>query len=434
MANGQISAAHKLVVSQGLAAIGAALASFGIDVWFYQRTGSYSSFALIYIAATLPPILVAPFAGYAVDKVSAAKVLFYSQLATVLSLGALCILYVADLLNLPNIAACLFAIATAGEFKYTATSALVPRLVDEGSFNSVNGKQQAFRGIVVIMSPILGAVGYTYLGLTSLLGAAIGLGLYATYVSSSLRAAVPDAVPVARAGLANFLDDYRDGFLWLRGNRQLRLILVHFTVLFGFLSVAKALIVPHVLDSNGQGTLALVVSAQGVGLIVTGIALSRLRRTVSFDSLLFMGCHALGGVIMLFGLSGGLPMLPLSSFLMGVAICLVSAANQSLWQSRTPMHLQGKMTAIRSVSLYLLSPVAIYLSVPLSGLTERAIEDWLPPSLQSGPLQRWTAAVLVLAGASILICSVVAHLLSRRTSIEPSTTIEEADSEPNQVA
>lgn len=401
--------ARRLVVSQGFLSVGATLASFGIDVWFYQSSSSYANFALIYIAAVLPPILVSPVAGFVADRISKPRLLYLAQVCTLVLLAILMALYLLDVLHLYAIVSCVFLMAAAGEFRYTATTALIPELVKQTELTSINGTQQAFRGGVAIIGPLLGAVGYHYFGLLTLLGAATLFAVYATYVADSLARSIPMHQAGGRVALGQFVADYLSGLKWLRTEPQLKTVLLHFTIVFGFLSVFRALTVPHLLDVRGEDALAMVVSAQGAGLLFVGLVLAKVRPLQNFDAAVFVGCHLLGVAIVLFGLSSDLLGLTSGSFVIGACISLVATSNQSLWQSRTPRHLQGRMVAVRSVGLYVLSPVVIYLSVPAAKHIER--------EATIGGL-RWTGMLIVGLGIAVLIASAFSQLSYRRTSDE----------------
>ncbi|SOZ19093.1 membrane hypothetical protein [Cupriavidus taiwanensis] len=321
-------------------------------------------------------------------------------------LATLAALYLADALHLAAIILCVFLMAVAGEFRYTATTALIPELVKEGDLASVNGIQQAFRGGVAILGPLLGAVGYRYFGLLSLLSVATFLAVYATYVTRALEGNACKAE--GEIGVKSFFADYISGLAWLNGERQLKTVLMHFTLVFGFLSAFRTLTVPHVLDLKGEQLLAAVVSAQGAGMLFTGIMLARTRRQLNFESMVFLGCHVLGIAVALFGLSSHPLALVGTSFLIGACICVIGASNQGLWQSRTPKWLQGRMVAVRSITLYLLSPLAIYLSVPLADSVKKLTEDASIKFFTYGHLS-WSGLLVVGLGIAISIVSAISH-------------------------
>ncbi|WP_197498278.1 MFS transporter [Cupriavidus gilardii] len=422
-----------LVVSRGVAAIGNALASFGIDVWFYQTTGSYSNFATIYILTTLPPILISPLAGFLSDRLRKSKILYLSELVTLLLALILAVCYIFESLEFPVLAACIFFMAVASEFRYTAMTALIPELAKKAELNSVNGIQQAFRGAVVVTGPLLGAVAYSSLGLLPLLMiAALSCG-YAIVVA---RALMSFEANEARRGMGpiswmSFVNDYAVGLRWLRSVSSLTTILLHFTLICGFLALFRTLTVPHILDAMGQGWLALVVSAQGAGLLIAGIFLAKVGGSARPDRLLFAGCYTLSLSIIAFALCKTPFVLTVSAFAIGASICFVSASNQTIWQTLTPTEIQGKIVALRSMMLYVFSPMSIYISVPLAEhFKSKGVG--LPFSIAGIGQPTWSGLVLALVGVTVLVSSLISQLIYKFDVREPSIFSQDGKHEQNQ--
>ncbi len=414
-----------LVLSQGVASLGAALASFGIDVWFYKETGSYSNFAVIAILATLPPIIISPIAGFLVDRKNKTSILWWSEFATVVLSVLLALSCLAGVLNFSVISGSVFLIAVAGEFRYTAMMALIPEVTSREELSSISGVQQAFRGIVAVAGPLLGAAGYEYFGLLPLLFTSAIAGTFATLVAYRLNSRTRRSDSPQRFTFGGFIDDYAGGFQWLRRQTKLTVILVHFTFLFGLLAIFRTVLVPHVLDTMGERWLGSIVSAQGAGVLLAGLVLARVGKSIRSEVMLIVGCCSLGGAIIFFGLVEDSMVLVAISVVIGASISMVSAANQTIWHARTPQQIQGKIVAVRSMLLYLFSPFAIYLSVPVTDVLKNAKDrnflDLLPPDMTP----RWSGSILVLVGGLIIAATLLARMTWGRKSEGSSTCSEE---------
>lgn len=406
--------ARRLVVSQGVASIGAMLISFGIDVWFYKETGSYSSFATIAILATLPPIFISPIAGFLTDRIDRSKLLFFSELATLSLSLYIAALYLADALTFLSIACAVFLLAVAGEFRYTATTALIPDLAENEEINSINGMQQAFRGVVAILGPLLGAAGYEYLGLVPLVIASAGSAAYGSYVAYTLRAPNKNPAEAQHTLTWDFFGDYFVGFKWLKSEASLKVILIHFTFLCGLLALFRTLLVPYILDAMGTAWLGAVISAQGIGLLAGGLALARYGKLLKPEAILFRGCYGIGAFVALLGASGHPAAVILIAVGIGATISVASACNQILWQTRTPQQMQGRIIAIRSITLYALSPLTIYFSVPISNLIKR---DTLHDFGLLGKIEpnMWSSTIMITIGLLILVGSLGASIIYSRS-------------------
>lgn len=409
----EIDNARRLVVSQGVASVGATLATFGIDVWFYEETGSYSYFAAISMLAMLPPIFISPIAGFLTDRISRSTLLLWSELGTLLISAVVMALYLAGIFGFFTVAGCVFLMAVAGEFRYTATMALIPDITKREQLSSINGLQQAFRGIVAIAGPLLGAVGYEYFGLLPLVVVSLVSAGYASYVAYTLCSVKKEATGLQKLAAWDFIQDYAAGFKWLRGETGLKVILFHFALLCGFLALFRTLLVPHVLDVMGPGWLGAIVSAQGMGLLSAGLVIARYGKLLKPEAMLFAGCYGLGLAITFLGMLEYPAALVMMSFAVGASISLVSACNQTIWQMRTPPQMQGKIIAIRSMTLYVLSPIMIYASVPISSLFGRGM--WKPIELL-GPvgLHTWSGTIMMGVGLLVMVGSLMVRLICGR--------------------
>ncbi|WP_280813189.1 MFS transporter [Variovorax sp. TBS-050B] len=404
-----------LIVSRGLASLGGSIASFGIDVWFYKKTGSYSNFAVIAILTILPPIIFSPIAGFFADRANKSKILFWAELSTVLLFLLLGGLYLAEKLGFLAIATCIFLVATAAEFRYTAMVALIPELASKEKLNSVNGIQQAFRGAVIVIGPPLGALGYKYSGLILLLSGAILLSFYSIYVARTLSLShVGGEHENLRPVRSTFFKDYATSIEWINSKPGLKVVLFHFTLIYGVISIFGTLLTPHILTIKDEGWLAAVTSAQGGGLIAAGIVLGKFGEIINPQKLLFLGCHVMGVIFILFGIFNQEYAMIGLSLALGATISTVSAANQTIWQSNTPFQMQGKITALRSIMLYLFSPAAIYASIPISdffkGVVHRGFMGAMLPKGGHG----WSNAMFVSAGISVLLASFLVFLIFHR--------------------
>lgn len=355
----------KLIISRGLVSLGSALATFSLDVWIYQTTGSYSIYALIATLATVPPLLFALVAGFVVDRFNKARILITCELLSTCILLTSMALYLKARLHVESVALLVFLLATVNEFRYTALTALVPQVVSKNQLVAINGIQQAFRGLVVISGPLLGVAAYELLGLPWVLGICAVTNFYAIFATRGLKYSVPGRSTHGWKSFKDFLLDYKAGIQCIKNSSQLRSLLLFFAILNALISVYGALITPHMLRLENAKWLALVFSFQGAGLFLAGLVLLRKGARFTPEKILLTGSFGMGWLIFLMGITSQSSVVIAIAFLIGVQISLIASANQAIWQTNTPIEIQGKVIALRSMILYLLSPFAIYLSAPL---------------------------------------------------------------------
>jgi hypothetical protein len=147
-----------------------------------------------------------------------------------------------------------------------------------------------------------------------------------------------------------------------------------------------------------------------------------------------IGC-ALGGVIGLAGVGIGrsLPAWATTMFVMAMIFPTVNASSQTIWQSKVPPDLQGRVFSVRLMMAQFGSPLAMLLAGPLA---DRVFE----PGMQSGgvlarvfsPLVgtgpgAGMALMLVLAGILAMVAALVGYAYRPLRTVE--ATLPDHDAE-----
>ncbi|CAN5217541.1 MFS transporter [soil metagenome] len=404
-----------LIVSRGLVSFGSALTGFGLDIWVYRLTESYALFASIAALATLPPLIVSPFAGFLADKINKARILTFCEFGTIFLLVVTSVLYKFDQLSAGYVAGAVFGLATISEFRYTAITAIIPSIADKEQLISANGLQQAFRGTTMVCAPFLGAAAYQYLGLGTLLMVSASFGMYAIYASTMLVIETQGPKTPITFSLKAFWSGYVHGFKWLSQQRKLKAIVVHFTTINALIGVSSVLTTTRILDSYSANFLALIASSQGVGMLLIGVFLARAGGRFSAEALLFVGSFFLGTSMLVFGVFNNMPVMAISAFCIGASIAVIAIANQSIWQENTPAEVHGKIIAIRSMALYSFVPATLYVSAPLFPFLKVRLEGVKTAALLSGWSYTWQGVLQVTLALLVMTATVLFFRLSKQT-------------------
>lgn len=370
-----------LVLVMGVSSLGSMLTSFGLGVWIFRMTGSYTSMAMIGIATPLAIILTAPLAGYVADRYNKKNILICSDVASFTSVVLAVAFLFFDQLETASVALIVLMLAVANEFRYTATVSLIPQITPKERLLRINSIQQMFRGGVLMFGPVLGAVGLNTLGVSTLL-----IVDSATYFFSAAMLLISRSVvvqlDVGKNRSEGFVDNFKHGLRWVFKNRFLMVLLVFFLVVNAVISIFMVALSPYVLARGTNVELGLASAFMGAGMFSAGIILSKIKKSVEPLVLLIVGVCFLGSSLVLIGLSK--LDLPVWWFTPGVgaSISIIAAANQTIWQTHTPMDIQGKVIAVRSVAMYMLAPFSVLLSIPLVSLIfGKLITAFLPLSI-----------------------------------------------------
>ncbi|MQA18277.1 MFS transporter [Rugamonas rivuli] len=355
---------------QLISGVGSRLSAFALGIWVLQETGSTTRFALIFVAMSVPALLVSPLAGALVDRWDRRRVMLCCELLSAATMLSLAGLLAAGRLELWHIYAAVAVTAVANAFLAPAYSASIPLLANRDQLTRVNGLVQTGAAVAQVAGPLLAGVlvttfslhGVLLIDAASFLAGAVALAL----------ARVPR--PERSEGGESLWREAGDGFRYVRQRGGLLGLLSVFGVnnfLFGIASIA---ITPLVLSFADPARLGLQMGIGGAGLLLGGLAMTATggpRRRIHG----VLGCSLLAGLaIAVHGLAPSLVLVTAAGFAMFAVLPAISASNDSIWQSKVPAELQGRCFAIQR----LLSEAAMPLGYCLAGpLAEHLFEPML---------------------------------------------------------
>jgi MFS family permease len=113
------------------------------------------------------------------------------------------------------------------------------------------------------------------------------------------------------------------------------------------------------LLQGGAGELGLLISAGGVGAIVSGFFLAPLGRRLGQGALFLAGVTVAGAGIVALGLSGSVLVSSVVAAVIGGASIGASVTSGMLLQTMSPPRLRGRVLALDSVLWNLVNPVSL---------------------------------------------------------------------------
>ncbi|MGG6311912.1 MFS transporter [Paenibacillus macerans] len=358
-----------------------ALATFGdwfdalaIQVLVAYRWGADPLLlALIPVSMALPAVLLGSFAGTLADRLQKAKLMFLCDLLTA-GLTAAILVAPGLLWLLPLLA----LRAAAGVFHVPAQQALTRQVVLPGqllqatSLNGLVGQGSKVAG------PLLGAVTLAALSPQACIVINIAARLLSAALLFPLRRLQGLPVPAAetdrgkvgegqrRPKLAEFLADWREGWLFIAHTKQVRN-----TMVFGFIGMIVLMMIDYqfptllrVIAPENESLIGWLVSAIGAGAVIVLLLLKRLNR-VSSGFGLGGGCAVIGTGIALLGWcppGTGVGLLLGLGLLIGIGNGAYLLTQNYVLQKETPEHAVGRVFGIQNTMSSL-----IMLTAPLAG-------------------------------------------------------------------
>ena len=342
-----------LLLGQISSLIGNGTLKFALAMYVLERTGSAAVFAGMLAAAMLPTILLSPFGGVLADRMNRRTLMIALD-----ALSALAVLLAGVVLplghDLPIITALLVALSVLGAFESPTVQACVPQMLSEDALEKGNAAVSQAAALASLVTPFLGSVVYTAVGMAPVLYAAAACFLLTACLEGCIRLAPPQA-PTLRS-MAILKTDLRAGlhFLCREQPDVLKLLLLAaLTSLFiaGTAVVGFPFLVRTVLGLSAE-LYGAAESAMGVAAVLGGLFVGLMDRRLFMGRMVwtFIG---VGVALMLAGVAFLLPLGAVGGYLVLTAMfcfCQFGCSVFSAWaisaiQRRTPEQMMGKVMA-----------------------------------------------------------------------------------------
>ncbi|HET7567133.1 MAG TPA: MFS transporter [Gaiellaceae bacterium] len=384
--------ARLLLAGQTLSAFGDWALLIVLAVWMKSLTGSSAAAGMTFFVFGAGS-LAAPLGGLIADRVRRRPLMIAAD--AVLGAVVLLLLLVHDRGDAWLIYVVALAYGLAGTVFYPARSALLRLMLPEELLADANGALQSATQGLRLVAPLAGAGIYAAVG-----GGWVAILDCATFAASVLfllRMRVPESRPEPPEH--HFLVEVSAGFRHVWRTLPLRQLVVGVALSLLVVGFAETLVF-SVISALGRhpSFFGVLSTLQGVGTIVGGLSAATVvrrvgeLRAVGFGMAIFAGCAALLTV-------ASLPVVLFAFAAVGVAIAWLVVGFGTALQLRTPLAIQGRVSAAADLALSGAQTVSIATGAALSTLVDYRI--------------------LFLVMAAVVVVS-AGYLLTRREAIVPS--------------
>ena len=345
-----------LILGQSCSLLGNYGLKFALSMYVLERTGSAAVFSGLLALSMVPTILLSPFGGILADRANRKWIMVSLD-----ALSGACVLAGGGLLggggDLTAIAVLLLALSILGAFESPTVQACIPQMLSGDNVlrgNAVVNQVQAVAGLI---TPFLGSVIYTALGLRAVLYGAAALFFATAGLECMIRLSSPSR-PESGGGLWAVVrgDLAASGrFLCREQPGVLRLLLLAALIsmcVVGTVTVGFPYLVRTVLGLSAE-LYGAAESAMGgaaiLGSLAVGLLAGRLRLGRLHWFMVGAGCLLIPA-----GLAFLSPLGALGRYLVLLAAfcgCQFAGSVFSIYalseiQRRTPAHLTGKVMAL----------------------------------------------------------------------------------------
>ncbi len=382
-------------LGQVVSLLGTGMTQFALTIWAWQVTGQATALALVAFFGYFPRIVLTPVAGALADRWNRKALMIASDLAAGVATVAVFILYKFGALQIWHLFAAATFSGAFGSFQFPAYQASISLMLPKEQYTRANTMLGLAHSISTVFAPMAAGALLAFIGIGGIL--TIDIVTFSFAVGTLLVVAIPQpaAHHVADAKKRNLLSDCAFGFRYVWASRSLTgLLLLYFALNF-LMSSSGAVLPAMILARTGENELILgtVQMLFGVSGIVGGALVSIWggpRRKILALFVTILVTSLLGHVVL--GVGRDLIVWGAGAFLTMLLIPMANGASHAIWQSKIPIHLQGRVFSARIFigqiggvgALVLAGPLADHVFEPLMSGTS-TLARILAPLVGRGP-------------------------------------------------
>ena len=408
-------------IGQLVSNLGSAMTSFGLGIWVYQETGSATRLALIVLSARLPMLLVSPFAGALIDRWDRRWAMILADTGAAVGTLAIVLLLATGNLETWHLYLALAFSGTFAAFQFPAYGAATTLLVGKEHYARASGLLQLAGSIGRVAAPTVAAGVVVWVGLTPLF--IFDFVSFLIAVGTLLLVRFPAAEPSERKGrgVRGLLLEAKEGLDFVLERRALFILMMSFVVVNFAFAFQGVLLIPLLLNLTTEQGAGFIVSIASAGIVVGSLGVSVWGGPKDRIAGVYLPILAMGIGLILIGLRPGVGLVIAGILLINFTHPVAGASSQSIWQSKVPPNLQGRVFAIRQVSAISAAPIAFLLAGTLAdNVFEPAMAEaggMASTIFGSGP-GRGIGVLFVLAGILVLLTVFVSWKNRRIRDIE----------------
>ncbi len=320
-----------------------------ILIWIiFKWTNSALFVGLAMIAASLPAVLISPYAGSIVDRHNKISIMMFADFSRLILLLVFAYMQYINILDTKWLILGTIFISLASAFFNPASYAILPTLVHEDEITQANAIGQISGSASSILGPLFGSVLIATLGVTKTFIGAGGLFL----ISVSFLFNIKDLTYSITKITTPLLEDIKTGFKLIKKFAIVNKMIIKMAIVNFFFS-SLTIIVPIMAKADVK-EIAYLMSSIGAGMLTASLFLSSVKLKLKPNITLSSTFLFIGIAFVMAGFTSSLIPLLIEMFIIGFMLNLFNITIIAIYQKRLPRESLGKiMSLIIAISLSL---------------------------------------------------------------------------------
>ncbi len=328
-------------------------AALGYYVAAATEQASWS--ALVAAAEFVPTAVLAPFGGALADRWSRKALLLTGTLLQGLLAAFLTVLMVLGEPG-PGVIT-LFALANGivWALAFPAMQTILPDLVPPEELTAAIGLSSANWNFGRVIGPALGGLIYSYVGIEWVIG--VNAASFLAVVAALASLALPDLRRATEPVLASI----RTGWRFVRDEPGLRVSVLAMSLntllCASFIGLIPAVVVKVFGETKGWNSA--LITAQGLGAVVTGLTLGSVVERIGVRRLMVGAMIALPGSLIAYGAAPSIWLAVPALFVVGMFYFAALQSFTTIAQRRSPAELRGRVLSVNNLVLGAFYPIGL---------------------------------------------------------------------------
>lgn len=361
---------------QALSLLGSSIVQFALIWWLTVTTNSGSVLAIATLMGLLPQVVLGPFAGTLVDRLSRRWVMVTADSLSAVAALILTLLFATNQIQIWHVLAILFIRSLFGAFHQAAMQASTALMVPQEQLIRIAGLNSTLSGVINIVSPIIGALLISRLAIDTIVMLDVISALPAILPLLFIRIPQPATQTSATSQGNSFWSDFIEGLRYVRSWSGLMMI-IGMALIVNLLILPAMSLLPLLVKQRFEGGaehLAALQTLFGIGLIGGGVLLGVWggfkRRILTVQT----GFMMLGIASLIIGGTGVLGLAMMGMFLIGVAATLINGAVQAIMQAVVEPGIQGRVFSLTTSAAAAVSPLGLLIAGPAADIV--GVQGW----------------------------------------------------------
>lgn len=367
-----------LWAGQLVSILGSGLTTFGLSVWIFTQTGKATPLALSVLFATLPHIILSPFAGMWADRYNKKWIMIIADMGSALTTCTLFYLLCTGNLTALSVYIVTFFNSVFNVFHAAALQSAVVLLVPPEKLQKANGMNQIMDALQTLAAPLIAGILYLVIGLKGIIlidfitffAAVFTIVIIPSIFFISERQEVTEEVESCvekdKKTVLAFIRESLEGFAFIKKRRGLLTMMIFFAVVNFFLNLSMVLLTPLVITFSNSAALGSIQMAGGIGMFLGSIFATFKKRNNKLVKRIFFAILFASINLMIMGMRDSIVLISLGRFLFLFSIPLANTSALVIWQSKAPSYLQGRLFAARQMLARSIMPLAYIVAGPLA--------------------------------------------------------------------